>query len=83
MMLSWEIEKMRQLLTPVQIEKLSKQFRQKQSRPAKTIKTVAEEPYAVGKSSDNLISFEDSPTKILAKSSRTATPRDVHLEVCL
>ena len=71
-MLSWEIEKMKRFLTPVQLEKLSKEVRQKK---ALTIKTVAEEPYMVGKPEDDLIKFDIDPSK----SERVQTASDIRL----
>eukprot|EP00112_Aurelia_sp_Birch-Aquarium-sp1_P016257 Seg367.7 transcript_id=Seg367.7/GoldUCD/mRNA.D3Y31 product="Rab GTPase-binding effector protein 1" protein_id=Seg367.7/GoldUCD/D3Y31 len=83
-MLCWEIENMRDLMTPAQNEKLSRRYRLKHSKPAKskqakTIKTVAEEPYSVGNASDDLIKFDDSPKKGQVQIPKPVTPSDVHL----
>ncbi len=81
MMLSFEIDKMRQLLTPAQMEKLSKEFRKSQSLPAKKIRTVAEEPHATYSSSENLINFEDSKSPEPSLSGqRSLTPSDIRLQ---
>ncbi len=84
MMLSWEIDKMRQLLTPAQMEKLSKEFRKTQAQPAKKIKTVAEEPYILKKSNEDLISFDDEKRSGAGDAvPRALTPSDVRIqEVC-
>ena len=83
-MLCWEIENMRDLMTPAQNEKLSRRYRLKHSAPAKskqakTIKTVAEEPYSVGNVNDDLIKFDDSPKKGQVPMPKPVTPSDVHL----
>ena len=83
-MLCWEIENMRDLMTPAQNEKLSRRYRLKHSAPAKskqakTIKTVAEEPYSVGNMNDDLIKFDDSPKKGQVPMPKPVTPSGVHL----
>ena len=67
---------MREMLTPAQNERLSREYRQKDTRPAHVIKTMAEEPYIVRNSTDDLINFDSSPKKSLPK---PTTPRDVKL----
>lgn len=67
---------MRALLTPAQNERLSREYRRRDSRPVHAIKTQAEKPYTLGNTSDDLINFDDSPKK---NSGKPATPSDVHL----
>ena len=67
---------MREMLSPAQNERLSKEYRQKDTRPAHAIKTQADEPYVTGNSTDDLIKFDSSPKK---SSSKPATPSDVQL----
>jgi len=74
--LCWEIEKMREMLSPAQNERLSKEYRQRDTRPAHAIKTHTEDPYVIRNSADDLIKFDSSPKK---SSSKPATPSDVQL----
>ena len=74
--LCWEIEKMRELLTPAQNERLSKEYRKRDTRPAHPMRTQSEEHYTGPNSPDDLIKFHDSPKK---QEPKPATPSDVHL----
>ena len=77
-MLCWEIEKMRALLTPAQNERLSREYRKRDARPAHSMKTATVEYRSIN-STDDLIKFDESPRK-----AKPVTPSDVHLiEVCL
>ncbi|XP_065055312.1 rab GTPase-binding effector protein 1-like isoform X2 [Rhopilema esculentum] len=79
MALSWEIEKMRELLTPAQNERLSKEYRQMQARPAHAVKTPTGHSQAAGNSNDDLINFDDSPKKDKILRQSSVDPNDVHL----
>ena len=79
MALSWEIEKMRELLTPAQNERLSKEYRQMQTRPAHAVKTPTGHSQAGGNSNDDLIKFDDSPKKDKISKQSSVDPNDVHL----
>ena len=74
--LFWEIEKMRGMLTPAQNERLSKEYRKKDTRPAHAISTMGEEALITRNSIDDLIKFDSSPKRSLSK---PGTPSDVQL----
>ena len=59
-MLQSELERMRKELTPAQLEHLSRDIRRERAKPAKAIKTVAEQPYQVkgSMSPEDLMKFD-------------------------